>query len=384
VNSDDHPNDDESHGTHVIGTIAQSTDNALGVAGVAFNTTIMPVKVLDATGSGTLDVIADAILFATDNGADVISMSLGTTGNATAMEDAVQYAFDNGVTVVASAGNSFESGNPINYPAAYDAYVIAVAATRYDETKSYYSSTGSYVDIAAPGGDVTVDQNGDGFADGVLQQTFDDNSDTSVFSYWFFQGTSMAAPHISGVAALLLAKDPSLTPTQVRTAMESTAEDKGTTGRDDEYGWGLVDAKAALDSVVVSTVAITLTTDGTTPFGTVVSGGVVDTTASGTIDVQIVSITTGPADLAVKSTDFSDGANTWTLAATNGADQVQWEFSQDGTSWTTFTSANTLFTLDTSVAQGATRNLYLRLTTPTSSSSGDEHSATVTFVATAP
>jgi len=133
-----------------------------------------------------------------------------------------------------------------------------------------------------------------------------------------------------------------------------------------------------------SAVAITLTTDGGTEFGIVAPGGVVDTTASGTDDVQTISVTTGPADIAVKSTDFSDGSNTWTLGATNGADQVKWEFSDDGISWTTFSSANTLFTLDTNVAEGASRDLYLRLTTPTSSSSGNEHSATVTFVATAP
>lgn len=384
VNGDGHPNDDESHGTHVTGTIAQSTHNTTGVAGIVFNTTIMPVKVLDATGSGLLDVIADGIRFATDNGADVISMSLGSTTDGQAMRDAVQYAFDNGVTVVASAGNSFESGNPVNYPAAYDEYVIAVAATRYDEIRSYYSSTGSYVDIAAPGGDVTVDQNGDGFADGVLQQTFESSTDTSDFSYWFFQGTSMAAPHISGVAALLLAKDPSLTPAQVRTALESTAEDKGTAGRDDEYGWGIVDAKAALDSVATATVAINLTTDGITPFGVVVPAGVVDTTVSGTNDVQIVTVITGPVDLAVRSTNFSDGSNTWILAETNGADQVKWEFSQDGITWTIFSSAGTLFTFDINVAEGATRNLYLKLTTPTSSSSANEHSANVTFVATQP
>ena len=131
-------------------------------------------------------------------------------------------------------------------------------------------------------------------------------------------------------------------------------------------------------------VAISLTTDGTTPFGTAGLETTIDTTSSGTNDVQTIQVTTGPADISVKTTEFTDGANTWTLGATNGANQVKWEFSKDGTSWTTFTSANTLFTLDTNVAQGNTRNLYLRLTLPTSTLSSSEHSATVTIVASAP
>ena len=137
-------------------------------------------------------------------------------------------------------------------------------------------------------------------------------------------------------------------------------------------------------SLGASVVAINLTTDGITPFGIVVPSSVVDTTVSGTNDVQIVHVITGPVDLAIRSTNFSDGSNTWTLAGTNGADQVKWEFSQDGITWTTFSSAGTLFTFDTNVAESATRNLYLRLTTPTSSSSANEHSASVTFVATQP
>ena len=381
VNSDDHPNDDESHGTHVTGTVAQSTNNNFGVAGIAFNTTIMPIKILDGNGSGLFDVIADGIIFATDQGADIINMSLGSTFNAPVMENAVQHAFDNGVTVVVSAGNSALSGNPVNYPAAYDAYVIAVGATRYDETRSSYSSTGSYVDIAAPGGDTSIDQNEDGFADGVLQQTFTTN-DPSDFFYFFFQGTSMASPHIAGVAALLLAKNPSLTPSEIRTAIESTAEDLGTAGRDDEYGWGLVDAKAALDSVAA--VSIVLNTDGMTEFDIRTLGETVDTTASGTNDVQIIEVTAGPVNLDIRSTDFSDGGNTWSLGSASGADQIKWEFSPDASAWSTFLTPDTLYDLANNIAEGNTQDLYLRLTMPISTSSTNEHAATVTIVATAP
>jgi len=131
-------------------------------------------------------------------------------------------------------------------------------------------------------------------------------------------------------------------------------------------------------------VAISLTTDGATPFGIVGLGATKDTTPSGTNDVQTVQVTTGPANLSVRSTAFSDGANIWTLGTTNGANQVKWEFSKDASVWTTFLSANTLFTLDNSVAQGATRNLYLRLTMPTSTTSNSQHQATATIVASSP
>ena len=249
VNDDTHPNDDEGHGTHVTGTIAQTTNNGLGVAGVAFNCSIMPVKVLDSTGSGTYTDIADGIYFAANNGARVINMSLGGTSESTTLEDALEYAYNAGVTIICAAGNSGPNGLPI-YPAAYDAYCIAVGATRYDETVSYYSTTGSYVDIAAPGGDIYVDQNGDGYGDGVLQQTHD-GSDYTNFGYWFYQGTSMATPHVSGVATLLIANGVATTPDEVREALQSTAEDKGPTGWDSEYGYGIVDAYAALNYTTV-------------------------------------------------------------------------------------------------------------------------------------
>lgn len=131
-------------------------------------------------------------------------------------------------------------------------------------------------------------------------------------------------------------------------------------------------------------VSISITTDGTTPFGILPLGAIKDTTATGTNDVQTVQVTTGPANLSAKSTNFSDGANTWTLATTNGTNQAKWEFSKDASVWSTFTAANTLFTLEDNVAQGNTRNLYLRLTMPSSTTSTNQHSAVATIVATAP
>jgi len=119
-----------------------------------------------------------------------------------------------------------------------------VGATRYDEARSYYSNTGSYLDIAAPGGDLRVDQNNDGYGDGVLQQTFGNNPRD--FGYWFYQGTSMASPHAAGVAALVIANGVT-GPDNVRAALETTAEDIGDPGWDEEYGWGIIDAYAALN-----------------------------------------------------------------------------------------------------------------------------------------
>ncbi len=244
VNDDAHPNDDEGHGTHVSGTIAQSTNNGEGTAGIAFNASIMPVKVLDSRGSGTHYDIANGIYFAADNSADVINMSLGGAAGSDTLEAAVAYAHGKGVSIVCSSGND-GSATVVGYPAAYNAYCIAVGATRYDEEVTYYSNGGDSLDLTAPGGDTGVDQNVDGYVDGVLQQTFGDSP--TDFGYWFYQGTSMAAPHVSGVAALLIAHDVATTPDAIREVLQSTAEDKGGEGWDPAYGYGIVDAAAALN-----------------------------------------------------------------------------------------------------------------------------------------
>jgi serine protease len=247
VNNDEHPNDDSvsGHGTHIAGTIAQSTRNDLGTAGVAFDAYLMPVKVLDTYGAGTYADIAEGIIWATENGAHVINLGLGGSEPSMALEEAIAYSYNRGVTLIAAAGNDGIGG--VCYPAAYDDYVIAVGATRYDETLSYYSNYGLNLDLVAPGGDLNVDQNGDDYEDGILQQTYQiDGESTISWGYRFTEGTSMAAAHVSGVAALLIANGNALSPAEVRQALESTAEDKGATGWDIRYGWGIVDAFAAV------------------------------------------------------------------------------------------------------------------------------------------
>lgn len=379
IDNDAHPNDDGAHGTHVAGTIAQTTHNNLGVAGAAFNTAIMPVKVLGPAG-GTYQQVADGISYATDNGAKVINMSLGGSSPSLTLENAVNYAYNNGVTVIAACGNS--NVPSCDYPARYT-NSIAVGATQYNETRAPYSNYGTGLDLVAPGGNTGVDQNSDGQVDGVLQNTFGDT--VQDWGYYLYQGTSMATPHVAGTAALLLAKSPTLTPSQTRNILESTAEDLGSAGYDSTFGWGLIDARAALASLTPA-VSITLTTDGATPFGILPLGSVQDTTPAGLNDVQTVRIDTGPANLNVKTTVFSDGAgNSWSLGSTNGPNQVKWEF---GTStagnWNTFLTPAALSGLAQGLTAGSAQNLYLRLTLPTASTATDQYSASVTIVATAP
>jgi len=252
INNDAHPNDDHGHGTHVTGTIAQSTNNTTGVAGVAFKATIMPVKVLNSQGSGTANSVASGIYWAADHGAKAINLSLGWPVQngipydpGITIRNAIKYAYEKGVTIVAAAGN--DSASAVAYPAAYDSYVIAVGATRYDESRAPYSNTGTSLDLTAPGGDTNVDMNRDGQPDGVLQQTF--SSYPTRFGYYWMAGTSCAAPHVTGVAALVIASG--ITgPDNVRAILEQSAEDHGVAGWDSQYGWGIVDACGALQSTL--------------------------------------------------------------------------------------------------------------------------------------
>lgn len=244
VNRDFHPNDDNGHGTHVAGTIAQTTNNFIGTAGIAFKAKIMPIKVLDRRGIGTYSDIAEAIFYAVDNGADIINLSLGGYYPSKVLEDALKYASQKGVLVIASAGNDGKEG--LAYPAAYDDYVIAVGATRVDKTLTYYSNYGNSLDLVAPGGDLKVDQNNDGYKDGILQQTFVRNPRR--FGYYFFQGTSMSAPHVTGVAALLMSLG--LDSYKTKEILFQTAQDLGEKGPDKFYGYGLVDAKKAIEKAI--------------------------------------------------------------------------------------------------------------------------------------
>jgi serine protease len=235
--------DDHAHGSHVTGTIAQVTNNGKGVTGVARNVRIMPLKVLSAGGSGSVGGIADAIRYAADNGAKVINMSLGGAFPSKVLKKAVEYAHAKGVTVVCAAGNDGRS--KVGYPAAYPGS-IAVSATQYDEDLTFYSNYGKDIDIAAPGGNTRVDQNGDGMMDGVLQNTIAVGDPTKE-GYFGFMGTSMASPHVAGVAALVVGEGVT-DPNAVEKVLKESARKPGNGKKysADRYGAGIVDAPAAV------------------------------------------------------------------------------------------------------------------------------------------
>ena len=264
---DTQPVDMDGHGTHVAGTIAQVTNNAAGVAGMAFNVRLMPVKVIDGFWDayfrspfiGTDDLVARGIRYAADNGANVINMSIGRDGPpAPVVQDAVVYAISKGAFVAVAASNEFLEGNPIPRFAEMAPQIngmVSVAAVGRDRLRAAYSGTGAFVEIAAPGGDSTRG----GAPSMILQQTYDfDFTDTflngaagfhaprfDVFEYVYYEGTSMATAHVSGLAALLYQQGITK-PAAIEAAMKRSATDLGTTGRDDQFGSGLINPRAAL------------------------------------------------------------------------------------------------------------------------------------------
>jgi serine protease len=233
--------DDHGHGTHVAGTIAQSTNNGVGVAGTAYQARIMPLKVLSARGFGNVGDIADAVRFAADHGARVINMSLGGGRSSKILAAAIRHARSKGVVVVCAAGN--EGRNRVSFPAAYRG-ALAVAATQYDRSATFYSNYGKEIDLAAPGGNTRVDQNGDGVPDGVMQNTILPGR-PDLNDYLVFMGTSMAAPHVAGAVALVMQRGVS-EPDAVERLLKSTAKHPGGKSWDPHYGSGIVDVSAAL------------------------------------------------------------------------------------------------------------------------------------------
>lgn len=228
VNNDNDAMDDNGHGTHVSGIIAATINNSEGVAGIASGITIMPVKVLNAQGTGWTSDIARGISFAADNGAKIISMSLGSWTSTRTLEDATRYAvYNKGCLLFAASGN--DGLRLKTYPAAYN-WVAAVGAVGHDKNRAWYSNYGDFVDLVAPGG------SSDGTASHDIISTLPGNR------YGYSAGTSMATPHASGVAALYWSYKPTFTNVEVARAMINNADDLGTPGKDIYYGYGLVDA----------------------------------------------------------------------------------------------------------------------------------------------
>jgi len=270
--------DMQGHGTHVASTIGEDTNNSVAEAGIAYRVKIMPVKVcvgfwevqfaLSATGfRGSVppnvggcptSELAEGIRYAADNGAKVINLSLGGPRPSTALHDALKYAVSKGAFVSIAMGNEYEDGNPVEYPAAYAAEidgVMSVGAVGPSLTRAFYSSTGPHIEIAAPGG-----SDREGGASGLIWQSTilrADSTPGSVMSPRFdryaeagYEGTSMAAPHVSGIAALIISQGVT-NPAAVEILIKRTARflgvpDPATPARNQAYGYGLIQPRVAL------------------------------------------------------------------------------------------------------------------------------------------
>lgn len=232
------------HGSHVAGVIAAEANNGKGIAGVAPQAKIMPVKIFadlsdiikslwapeEDTSYTIVSILADGIVWSADHGADVINMSLAVSEESATIERAVKYALSKNISVIVAAGNARHVDNGRNYLAAIEG-VIGVGATDEANKVTFFSNSGDYVSVSAPGQDIISSV----------------PSFLGLNSYVKMSGTSMAAPAVAGVAALLKAKyGDQATPAFIKQRLESTAIDKGDPGRDDFYGYGIVNARAAL------------------------------------------------------------------------------------------------------------------------------------------
>ncbi|KMK76052.1 S8 family peptidase [Alkalihalobacillus pseudalcaliphilus] len=218
--------DAHGHGTHVAGVASATTNNITGIAGVSWKSEILPVKVLNDEGEGSSYEVANGIYWAVDQGADVINMSLGDYYHSDALYDAIQYAYEKDVVLIAASGNDNVS-DPL-YPAYYPE-VLTVAAVDQDKNRAFFSNYGEHVDISAPGEHIP--------------SLFPDNN------YTVMSGTSMAAPHVAGLAGLIRALRPDLSNQQVYDTITSTANDLGDNGKDPYYGYGEMDVAKALQSI---------------------------------------------------------------------------------------------------------------------------------------
>lgn len=240
--------DDNGHGTHVSGIAAAETNNGIGIAGVSWGARVMTVKVLDQHGDGYYYDIAAGIVYAVDNGAQVINLSLGGEEPSSLLRDAVRYAYNRGALIVAATGNN---GGSVLYPAAYPE-VMAVAATDANDQRASFSNYGSEVDIAAPG-------------ESILSTWL------PPYDYYYKRGTSMATPHVSGAAALLWSWRPDFTNVQIKQRLETQADDVNSSlypGPDPYLGWGRLNMYRALADLLPGPTHTPTATPSPTPSAT--------------------------------------------------------------------------------------------------------------------
>jgi serine protease len=256
VSHDPYPNDRNGHGTFVAGTVAEETNNLTGLTGLAYGARIMPVRVLDTEGEGEASTIAEGVRFAVDHGARVINLSLEFSPGVTASDipeliEALRYAHRHRVLVVAAAGN--EGHTAVAYPA-HAPYVVSVGATTEHGCLAAYSNDGSGLTLVAPGGGADADLPGDPNCDpekpgaDIYQLTFTGSSVQRFGLPSGYEGTSMATPHVSAAAALVIATGvlgPHPTPAQLTARLRATARRLGGGGDERLYGAGLLNAAAA-------------------------------------------------------------------------------------------------------------------------------------------
>lgn len=261
ANNDPYPNDDNGHGTHVASTIAEGTGNAIGLTGLAYGVKVMPVKVLDAEGEGDSGRIAAGIRFAADRGAQVINLSFEFPSDITRSQipnilNAIRHARRKGALVVGASGNAAAAA--VAYPAR-SSDVLSVGATTQHGCQADYSNEGADLDIVAPGGGVDAALEGDPFCRpleppgmDIFQMTFTSSPRRFGLPDGYI-GTSMAAPHASATAALVIASGvlgPKPTPNAIERRLELTATDLGPAGKDPHYGWGRINAARATDPAI--------------------------------------------------------------------------------------------------------------------------------------
>ena len=239
VNDDYEATDDLWHGTHVAGIAAGETNNIEGIAGVAWNCKILPVKVIDVDGTGAYGWLIDAIRWAADNGADIINLSLGGPDPSIFLEDALNYAYQKDIFISAAAGSD---AGPVVYPAAYDAYVMAVAATDYNDNRAQWSASGPEVDVAAPG-------------EVIISCIPLWNTGPGFLPYAFASGTSTSSPHVAGLAALIRSLKPWLNVEEIMDIIRYSADDVNSVdnpGKDDFIGYGRINMEKALVPIKIT------------------------------------------------------------------------------------------------------------------------------------
>lgn len=344
------PGGSSFHGTHVAGTIAANTNNNLGVAGISWGASIMPVRVLGVGGGTSYDImqgVSYAAGLPNDSGttpakrADIINLSLSCSSGCFSQteQDVYTAARDQGVIIIAAAGN--ENTSQLSYPASYDG-VVSVSAVGPDKNRAPYSNYGSEIDVAAPGGDMSVDINGDGYPDGVLSTLANDSSGTPQPTYDFYNGTSMAAAHMTGVVALMKSANPTaVTPSQLDAwlgagSITDDVAGNGASVRDNTYGYGLINAQLAVQQALGGTAPISLNVmPSSLSFGTTTTSLTMTLSTIGTGTLAVDNVSSGADWLSVNPTsglgDYTVSIDRSGQAAGTYSTTITIQYTADGT-----------------------------------------------------